>query len=136
MAVDINQTLARILDEVADTRQNVAVLRQGLGDTQKALADTRQSLEGRIDGVDRKLDAFRADTLGHFDAIYVRLGRLETEYHAISAALTRVEKMLSEERSDRERLKAEIEELKSRIAELEKRLAELEELVDQSGHDA
>ena len=74
-------------------------------------------------------------TLANFDELYLRLERLESEYHAISAALIRVEKMISEEHSDREELQREVESLKSRLAELEKRLADLEaELRDT--HDA
>jgi chromosome segregation ATPase len=119
-----------IRQEVAGTRQEIVEIRQEVGGTRhtltRELADTRQALEVRIDGVERKLDAFREETLGHFDEIYRRLERLETEYHAISAALIRVEKMISEERSDREELKREVESLKSRLAELEKRLADLE----------
>jgi septal ring factor EnvC (AmiA/AmiB activator) len=48
------------------------------------------------------------------------------EYHAISAALLRVEKKLTEEPGEREQLRREVDELKSRLAQVEKKLAELE----------
>src|SRR6266542_588214 len=164
MPNEINAKLERILQELADTRRGftgeiadtrqglvglggeIAENRQGFAGLAREIADTRQNLaheivnsrhalEARIDDVEEKLDSFREETVANFDEVYRRLERLESEYHAISAALLRVEENLSEGRAEREELQKEVDSLKARLSVLEKKLAELEnELRDD--HDA
>ena len=74
----------------------------------------------------RQLDGFRLDMNARFDAIEVRLERLETEYHMIVAALRRIEEQLSQQLDDRSRLKAEVSGLKTRVSELQERIKEIE----------
>src|SRR5438876_5543653 len=123
MPDDVNAALARIISDIAENRSEIAesrnVLSQEIADTRQALhseiadtrqvlsraiIDTRKALEDRVDSVDRKLDSFREETLANFDAVFLRLEQLESEYYAIFAALIRVEKMISEERSERKEL--------------------------------
>lgn len=81
-------------------------------------------LEPRFDRIEKRHDAhdekFR-DILQHFDELYKRLERLETEYYAINAAIDRIEKRL-----DKERLEGEVADLKQRISTLQERVEDLE----------
>src|SRR3990170_19108 len=55
----------------------------------------QKQIEPRFDKIDKKLeenDRKFNDLLNHFDQIYNRLDRLETEYFTITAGLQRVEK--------------------------------------------
>jgi chromosome segregation ATPase len=73
------------------------------------------------------------DLLDHFDRIYTRLDRLETEYFSINAAIDRLEsvigkidKKLDAELSLRERLEKEILDLKQRVSVIQDRIEDLE----------
>ena len=79
----------------------------------------------------RQLDGFRLEMNARFDAIEVRLERLETEYHMIVAALRRIEEQLSEDRDDRARLKVEVSGLKTRVSELQQRIRDIEARLDE-----
>ncbi len=64
-------------------------------------------IEPRFDKIDKKLEEHDRrfnDLLNHFDQIYHRLDRLETEYFTITAGLQRIEKQLNavEEKLDKE----------------------------------
>lgn len=81
-----------------------------------------------------------ADLLDHFDQIYQRLDRLETEYFTITIALQRIEERLDrvegqlgrmegkldKEIALKERLEKEITDLKQRVFILQSRIEELE----------
>jgi chromosome segregation ATPase len=96
----------------------------------------QNQIEPRFDKIDKKLEEHDKkfnDLLSHFDQIYNRLDRLETEYFAITAGLQRVEKQLIgiEEKLDkeialRERLEKEVSDLKQRAAVLQKEIEEIE----------
>jgi len=73
----------------------------------------------------RQLEEFRLEMNARFDAIEVRLERLETEYHLIVAALRRIEDRLAEEPDERARLKAEVSSLTARVSELQERIREI-----------
>ena len=76
-------------------------------------------LDSRI-GV--KIDTLRDEMLSHFDAVYKRLDRLESEYQALSAAVARIEaRMVSRAEFERE-----ISDLKQRVNDLQERIARLE----------
>jgi chromosome segregation ATPase len=96
----------------------------------------QRQIEPRFDKIDKKLeenDKKFNDLLNHFDQIYNRLDRLETEYFTITAGLQRVEKQLVgiEEKLDkeiaiRERLEGEISDLKQRVVALQRKIEEIE----------
>ena len=96
----------------------------------------QKQIEPRFDKIDKKLeenDRKFNDLLNHFDQIYNRLDRLETEYFTITAGLQRVEKQLVgiEEKLDkeiaiRERLEGEISDLKQRVVVLQMKIEEIE----------
>ena len=96
----------------------------------------QKQIEPRFDKIDKKLeesDRKFNDLLNHFDQIYNRLDRLETEYFTITAGLQRVEKQLVgiEEKLDkeiaiRERLEGEISDLKQRVVVLQRKIEEIE----------
>src|SRR6266436_3586936 len=67
-----------------------------------------ESVDSRVSSVESNLKSFRNETLSHFDAMYKRFDRLESEYHALSAAVKRIE-----ERLDRTALGSELLELKA-----------------------
>jgi chromosome segregation ATPase len=97
---------------------------------------------------DERLTPFRNEVNGHFDAIYKRFDKLETEYYALCAAVARLEKRMesiekrmgnveqsldavegrltSIEEMMKIEIRNEIDEIKRRIATLQERVAELE----------
>ncbi len=114
-------------------------------------------IEPRFDNIEKKLeehDKKFADLLNHFDQIYHRLDRLETEYHTITFSIQRIEGQLDgvlkrldhvevrldgiDKRLDRiegkldkeidlkERLEKEVADLKQRSILLQNRIEELE----------
>lgn len=105
VANEPNDLLSRILEEVLDSRR-------ALG-------------EG-IDGVGGRLDSFRNETLTNFDGAFLRLETVESELHAVSAALTRLERSVEGDRPRGELLREEIQIVKERLSALEKRLADLD----------
>ena len=48
-----------------------------------------ERLEARLGG---RIDELRDEILGRFDAVYKRFDRLESEYHALSAAVKKLGK--------------------------------------------
>ena len=99
-------------------------------DQRFAVIDRRfDAIDRRFDALDRRLDAhderFR-EILGHLEAIYGRLERLEQEYYAIVEGLRRIEGLLADERSRREMLERGLIELKERVALLQVRIDEME----------
>ncbi|MCI0547352.1 MAG: V-type ATPase subunit a family protein [Candidatus Rokubacteria bacterium] len=83
-------------------------------------------IEERIDGVERRIDALRADMLGHFDELYRRLERLEQEHQTIIQGLRRIEAALADERTRRELLERDLATLKENMAVLRARIDEIE----------
>jgi chromosome segregation ATPase len=88
-----------------------------------------RTIRSKLDVHDQKLK----DLLDHFDRIYARLDRLETEYFSINAAIDRLEgivgkidKKLDAELSLRERLEKEILDLKQRVSVIQDRIEDLE----------
>jgi predicted nucleic acid-binding Zn-ribbon protein len=93
-------------------------------------------IEKRLDENDRKFQ----DMLEHFDKIYTKLERLETEYYSIVAVIDRVEKRLDKveqelkgmnEKLDKEitlrgLIEKEIKDLKQRVSTLQERIEDLE----------
>lgn len=80
--------------------------------------------------MDRRFGEMRLEMNGRFDALEVRLDRLETEYHMIAAALRRIEDRLAAGDRDRDALQAEVADLKARIEQLNERVRELEMKLD------
>ncbi len=74
-----------------------------------------------IAAVREEFTAFKRETQANFDALWKRFERLESEYHALRAAVKRIEEHL-----DRTALRSELLELKARVAALEEKIAELE----------
>jgi DNA repair exonuclease SbcCD ATPase subunit len=76
--------------------------------------------------IDARIVPLRQDTLSHFDAMYVRFDRLETEYAFIKAGLQRFEERLAEQKLDRASLRSELLELRERVLALEQRITDLD----------
>ena len=70
----------------------------------------------------------RDEMLSHFDALYQRLGRLESEYASLTAAVSRIETLLGSGVSapKAETVREQIRELKEKVSELQRRIDELE----------
>jgi hypothetical protein len=54
--------------------------------------DIERIVDDRIGSVDGRVAGLRNETLTHFDEVYKRFDRLETEYQALSAAVKRLER--------------------------------------------
>ncbi len=78
--------------------------------------------------VDAKITPLREEMLANFDAVFKTLDRLESEYHALTAAVKRLEDRMAavEQKIDKLALRSELVELKERVQALEQRIAELE----------
>ena len=96
-------------------------------DIMAALSKLEENLVERLTTrIDQRFGEFRLEVNARFDAVDVRLERLEVEYQMIVAALRRIEESLAEDRGDRTRLKTEVAELKKKVALLDARIRELE----------
>jgi predicted nucleic acid-binding Zn-ribbon protein len=93
-----------------------------LPDIQRVVGEAVDSLEGRMNA--------------HFDAIYKRFEKLETEYHMLVAGLKRVEERLDrveqrldavEQRLAKQDVQAELAALKVRVDTLQSQVRALEE---------
>jgi len=85
----------------------------------------------------------RGDMLSHFDGVYQRFDRLESEYHALAAAtarledqyqhlaaaVARIETALASDIANRGMLEQQLRELRQKVAELQRRIEELESSV-------
>ena len=83
--------------------------------------------------IDERVGGLRNEMLTHFDGIYQRFDRLETEYHSIVEGLRRLDNRMdalekrmaaleSGERNELEQLKAQILDLHDRLAIVEAQL--------------
>jgi predicted nucleic acid-binding Zn-ribbon protein len=98
----------------------------------EALRRLESNLYSRLETkFDNKFDEFRLEMNGRFDAIEVRLDRLEQEYQMIVAGLRRVEDTLKGLVDDRTRVRAELADLKGRVAALDARVQEIEARLDE-----
>ena len=84
-------------------------------------------LDQQIAEGNQKAAEWRAESLGHFEAIYGWLERLQQEYHAVTQALRRIEAALTDESGRREILQRDVAELKQQVAGLQSRIAEIEQ---------
>ena len=101
----------------------------------RRLVDEMMSLRGEMrDGfTEAKAErgAIRREANSHFDAMYKRLDRLETEYWMLVEAVRKLESEPST-KSDRNDVRRQIEALQAEIARLKERLDEIES----ESHDA
>jgi chromosome segregation ATPase len=84
------------------------------------------ALEQRFDRLERRVEEGFREILGHLDAIYKRLERLEQEYVVMVEQLRRIELMLADERGRRQILERGLAELKERVTLLQARIDEVE----------
>jgi chromosome segregation ATPase len=98
----------------------------GIDQRSDAIAREIGTLHRRIDTLEQRVDEGFRDVLGHLDAIYRWLERLQDEYHTITAGLRRIEASLAREEERRELLERDVAELKDRVAMLSARIDELE----------
>jgi DNA repair exonuclease SbcCD ATPase subunit len=95
-------------------------------DVHVLLTEIERIVSEKTAATDVKIDSLRNVMLSHFDAFYQRFERLESEYHALSAAVARLEAAFHEDRVDRKDVHRELEELKARVIELQEKIAKLE----------
>lgn len=78
-------------------------------------------LDQRIGLVREETSALQKEALSHFDEMYRRFDRLESEYQALAAAVTRLEtRGMTRVAFDRE-----VDGLKTRVKDLEQRIEQL-----------
>jgi chromosome segregation ATPase len=97
-----------------------------LGERFTAIDRRFGTLDGRFETIEKAVRELRADILGHFDALYRRIERLEQEYQSITQALRRIEALLVDERARREVLQRDLATLRENVAVLRARIDELE----------
>ena len=85
-----------------------------------------------IDDVREKLAdlATRDETFTHVDGIYVHLGRLQNEYHALVAAVRRIEIEMKQENANMEGLRAEMLAVRKQMLDLGERVTRLESILN------
>ena len=85
-----------------------------------------------IDDVRAKLAvlATRDETFTQVDGIYVHLGRLEHEYHALTAAVRRLEAEMKQQNANMEVLRTEMFEIRKQILDLSQRVTNLENVLN------
>lgn len=94
-------------------------------------------IEPRFDRIDSRLDEHDQkfqDLLEHFDEIYRRFERLETEYYSIIAGLKRIEDKLDKEISKRELIEREIAALRERVSKLQERIENIDSQLKSHQH--
>jgi uncharacterized protein involved in exopolysaccharide biosynthesis len=74
--------------------------------------------------------ATRDAMLTHVDGIYGRFDRLENEYHALVAAVRRIETQMKQQNANLEVLRAEMLEVRKQIADLSQRVTNLENVLN------
>jgi hypothetical protein len=93
---------------------------------------TRVHREVVLPDIERVLDdrmvPLRDEMLSNFDAVFKHLDRLEMEYHALTAAVRRIEERiaLAEQQFEKLALRSELEELRHRVHDLEQRITDLQ----------
>jgi chromosome segregation ATPase len=85
-----------------------------------------------IDEVRAQLAALatRDETFTQVDGIYVHLGRLEHEYHSLTAAVRRLETEMKQQNANLEVLRAEMFEVRKQILDLTQRVTNLENVLN------
>jgi chromosome segregation ATPase len=83
-------------------------------------------IDRRFTALERRSEEQFREVLGHFDELYRRLERLESEYFAIVQTLRRIETLVGSERAQREALGQSVVELRRQIADLQARLDAVE----------
>jgi len=89
------------------------------------LPDIERIVTDTVEGSERRI---RDEMLTLFDGVFQRLDRLEAEYHALAAAVARIERRLGSPESEAEKasIQEQIRELRSKLNDLEQRLDEIE----------
>ena len=87
----------------------------------------REVLAPQFGQIEKRLDRLDGQMLGHFDAIYQRFDKLETEYQMIVAGLRRVEEQLDVLVEDKRRVRSELQDLKTRVDALQGQIRAIEE---------
>ncbi len=97
-----------------------------IGDRFTEIGDRFTETDRRLDRLAvRQEEQFR-EILAHFDELYRRLERLESEYFAIVQTLRRIETLIGSERAQREVLGQSVDQLRRQIADLQVRLDAVE----------
>ena len=93
------------------------------------IPDVKRVVGEAVDALEQRINA-RFD--GHFDGIYQRFDRLETEFQMLVAGLKRVEERLDrvEQKLDKMALRSELLELKTRVDGLQEQVRILEARLD------
>jgi hypothetical protein len=85
-----------------------------------------------IEEVRSKLAALttRDEMLSHVDGIYVRFSHLDSEYHALSAAVRRIEEQMAQQKVDIGAVQFELVRINDQISQLSQRVTKLENVLN------
>ncbi len=85
-----------------------------------------------IDEVRSKLAdlATRDEMLSHVDSLYVRFGILDSEYHALSAAVRRIEEQMAQQTVHIGEMRSELVKINDQISQLAQRVTTLENVLN------
>ncbi len=92
----------------------------------------REVVGPELDEIRSRLDAMasRSELLSHVDSIYVRFDRLESEYHALTAAVRRLELQMAEQTADSVAVRSDLMRLNEHMSQLTKRIDSLEKALN------
>jgi chromosome segregation ATPase len=124
-------------EEVGGLREDSAALRQEVGGLRGDMGRAEHRLRGEMRVMQADIAAlkqttaemqsdaadFHRDADGHFDAVYQRFDRLETEYHMLVEGLRRIEQQVTTDAVEHEAIRAQIRGLESAMTELRSRLS-------------
>lgn len=74
--------------------------------------------------------ATRDEMLSHVDGLYVRFGILNSEYHALSAAVRRIEEQMAQQTVDIREMRSELVKINDQISQLAQRVTNLENVLN------
>jgi predicted nucleic acid-binding Zn-ribbon protein len=95
------------------------------------------------DAINTSVGSLRNDMYSHFDAIYVRFDRLESEYYALRSWMSRLDERLVRVESELQSLnvrvggvESELQGVKSGLRALEMRVADIENKINRLATDS
>ena len=90
MAEELLAVLLRLDSRMASIESRMSSLESTMTAGFASMNSRISALESTV-ALDSNLVALRGEMLSNFDGVYDRFGRLESEYHALTAAMRRIE---------------------------------------------
>jgi len=123
--------LQAIRDEMA-TKAELQAMRGEMVTWSVLMQFHQEIVRPEIEEVRSKLAdlATRDEMLSHVDGLYVRFGILDSEYHALSAAVRRIEEQMAQQKVDIGGVRSELVKINDQISQLSQRVTNLENVMN------